>query len=182
MKKTLIALSCGLALTVSASTASAALVVGDGNYIGSIDDGVPSGAGDEVNYVNSLLDQATGTTQLCLYDTDETCSRVGSTLNTAGFEDATAPTKEEPTDGTVDVTGWEYLLAKYGAGGGAQISYVWYVGGLSGNQSIADLTALSHISLFNGGGTSVPDGGATLGLLGLGMLGLGYLRRRQGRG
>jgi hypothetical protein len=182
MKKTLIALSCGLALILSASTASAALVVGDANYIGSIDDGVPAGAADEVNYVNSLLDKAAGSP--CLYDTDETCNRVGSTLNTAGFADAELPvTKEEPTDGTVDVTGFEYLLAKYGAGGGGdQMSFVWYVGNLSGNQTIAVTQALSHISLFNGSGTSVPDGGATLGLLGLGMLGLGYLRRRQARG
>jgi hypothetical protein len=29
------------------------------------------------------------------------------------------------------------------------------------------------------GGTTVPDGGATVGLLGLGLLGLGYLRRRR---
>ena len=33
--------------------------------------------------------------------------------------------------GTVNVTGWTYLLAKYGGD-----SYVWYVGGLSGNQSV----------------------------------------------
>jgi hypothetical protein len=184
MKKTLIALTCGLALAFSASTASAALVVGDANYIGSIDDGVPSGAADEVNYVNSLLDKAAGSGDSpCLYDADEVCNREGSTVNTAGFADAVAPVvKEEPTDGTVDVTGYQYLLAKYGAGGGEQSSFVWYVGNLSGNQTIANLQALSHISLFNQGGTTVPDGGATLGLLGLGMLGLGYLRRRQGRG
>jgi hypothetical protein len=30
----------------------------------------------------------------------------------------------------------------------------------------------------NCGGQTVPDGGTTVGLLGLGMLGLGYLRRR----
>ena len=39
--------------------------------------------------------------------------------------------------------------------------------------------SLSHASLYGLPGTSVPDGGATLGLLGLGMLGLGYLRRRR---
>jgi len=39
--------------------------------------------------------------------------------------------------------------------------------------------SLSHASLYGLPGTSVPDGGATLGLLGLGMLGIGYLRRRR---
>ena len=39
--------------------------------------------------------------------------------------------------------------------------------------------SLSHASLYGLPGTTVPDGGATLGLLGLGMLGLGYLRRRR---
>lgn len=178
MTKTLIALACGLAMTFSATTASA-LSVGDANYIGSVDNGVPSGDADEVNYVNSLLDQAIGTTQLCLYDTDETCSRVGSTLNTAGFVDATLPVnKNESGTNLVNVTGYQYLLVKYGAGGGEQISYVWYVGNLSGVQSISPTLALSHWSLFNQG-TAVPDGGATLGLLGLGMMGLSFLRRRQ---
>ena len=40
--------------------------------------------------------------------------------------------------------------------------------------------SLSHASLYGlGGGTSVPDGGSTLGLLGLGLLGVGYLKRRM---
>ena len=40
--------------------------------------------------------------------------------------------------------------------------------------------SLSLASLYGlPGTTTVPDGGATLGLLGLGMLGLGYLRRRR---
>lgn len=44
----------------------------------------------------------------------------------------------------------------------------------------AGTQSLSHVSLYGlPGTTTVPDGGATLGLLGLGMLGLGYLRRRR---
>lgn len=38
--------------------------------------------------------------------------------------------------------------------------------------------ATSHAGLNGEPGTRVPDGGATLGLLGLGLLGLGVLRRR----
>jgi hypothetical protein len=39
--------------------------------------------------------------------------------------------------------------------------------------------SLSHASLYGlPGTTQVPDGGTTLGLLGLGLLGLGYVRRR----
>ena len=186
MKKTLIALACGLAMTFSATTASA-LSVGDANYIGSIVDGVPTGISDETNYVNSLLDQAVGTTVLCIYDTDETCRRTGSTLNTAGFADAVEATavKDESQNNTFNASGWTYILAKYGNSypGDAynpagQISLVWYIGNLSGTQSVPTGPGLSHFTLFNPR-TQVPDGGATLGLLGLGMLGLGYLRRRK---
>lgn len=177
MKKTLIALMCGLALTLSASTASA-LAVGDANYLGQVVNGAPANPTDEVTYINSLLDLAAGALQTtCSQAPSELCDRIGSTLAAGALSDAVAAGtfKEDPTDGTVNVTGFLWLLAKYGGE-----SRVWYVGNLSGNQSVPT-AALSHISLYNPGGVTVPDGGATLGLLGLGMMGLGYLRRRQKR-
>jgi hypothetical protein len=79
-----------------------------------------------------------------------------------------------------------YLLAKFG-----NDSVFYYLGGKTGTLNPTDLniptdvetTVLSHISLFNaiGGGTGVPDGGATIALLG-GVLALfASLRRKFAR-
>ena len=180
MKKTLITLTCGLMLAFGASDAFA-LAIGDANYIGKVIDGIPPGENED-EYVNSLLQVATNTLDpTCNLATTEQCDRTGSFLNVAGFVQANGDTEvktDNPASGSVDVTGYQYLLAKYGAGAtGDQFSAVWYVGNLSGVQTVP-FQALSHYTLFNPG-TTVPDGGATLGLLGLGMLGLGYLRRRN---
>ena len=183
MKKILIVLVCGFALMFSVSNASA-LSVGDANYIGRIVDGVPPGSNED-EYVNSLLALAPGAVDpQCNFATSEACDRIGSTLNVAGFPAAVeaGQLKDESGGNTVNlgaVGSWTYLLAKYGAGAtGEQFSVVWYVGNLGGTQTVLPSQALSHWTLFNPGVT-VPDGGATLGLLGLGMLGLGYLRRRK---
>ena len=78
-------------------------------------------------------------------------------------------------------TGFLYLLAKYdGPNFG---SVVWYVGGLTGLIDIpaaaGEVRALAHLSLQSQGtGTSVPDGGSTVMLLGSALACLGALRRR----
>ena len=175
MRKTLIAVTTGLALALGAANADA-LTIGDVRYLGQIDDGAPADATSEASYINSLLDLAAGAAAApCTLAASEDCDRINSTLSTVGKADAVAAgaVKEDPTDGTVSVTGFQWLLAKYGGE-----SLVWYVGDLSGNQSVPT-AGLSHLSLYNPGTTQVPDGGATLGLLGLGLLGLGYVRRRR---
>src|SRR5688500_9733506 len=108
MKKTLIALTCGLALMLSASNASA-LAVGDANYLGQIINGAPADPTDEVTYINSLLDMAAGAAQTtCSQAPSELCDRINSTLAAGALPDAVAAggTKEDPTDGTVNVTGF----------------------------------------------------------------------------
>jgi hypothetical protein len=83
------------------------------------------------------------------------------------------------TGGPVDlnVSNWTYLLAKYG-----NVAYVWNVSNLTTVTVTSNLAGvqngLSHYALFNPGTVTTPDGGTTLGLLGLGLMGVGYLRRR----
>jgi hypothetical protein len=78
-------------------------------------------------------------------------------------------------------SGYLYLLGKYD--GPNYGSVVWYVGGLTGLIDIPDKAAgygLSHTYLFNQNGTppnGVPDGGASLMLLGIGLSGLAAARR-----
>jgi hypothetical protein len=77
----------------------------------------------------------------------------------------------------LNVSNYTYLLAKYG-----NTAYVWYVADLTLVTITSNLSGvqngLSHYALFNPGTVTTPDGGTTLGLLGLGLMGLGYLRRR----
>ena len=71
---------------------------------------------------------------------------------------------------------YDYILAKFG-----QDSEVFYIGNLSGTITIPDVVntnGLSHYLLFNQHGASVPDGGLTVGLLGLAMIGLAVIRHR----
>jgi hypothetical protein len=187
MKKTLIAIACGLVLLAGTTQANAtALTVGDIYYIGQIVDGNPPG-NNEDDYINALILLAAGAGPTpCL---TETCDRLGSTA--AGpFPAAVEAGKvgsvgEDPSNLGIDATGFTYILGKYDADKAG--SYVWLVTGLTdvdlpeklgscGNKSNPAGCGLSHWTLFNA--TAVPDGGATLGLLGFGMLGLGYLKRR----
>ena len=75
---------------------------------------------------------------------------------------------------------FNYVLAKYGNATGAlgQVSYVWFSStGFSGD-IVLPSAGLSHISVFNSFKKDVPDGGATLMLLGGALVGLGALRRK----
>ena len=70
---------------------------------------------------------------------------------------------------------YSYLFAKYSG-----ISYVWYVGNLSGSVQIP-IFALGGLlegwTLFSAGGQGVPDGGTTVMLLGAALGALGIARR-----
>jgi hypothetical protein len=184
MKKTLIALTCGLALALSAGSAQA-LTIGDADprYLGEIDPGTPSDPASEVTYINQLIGMAVNTTASVggndFDRSDNQCGGAGggSTIDACPLAVlGGADTGNDPS-GSVDVTGWTWLYAKYGGD-----AHVWYVGDLTGLQSVplnnVGGQGQSHYALYNPTVT-VPDGGATLGLLGLGMLGLGFLRRRK---
>ena len=186
MRKRLITIGSALALTLASGSAASALTVGDARYVGAIIDGIPASPADEVNYINSLIQVAPGVLDsACNLDTDEACDRTLSTL--AGplptAEITSAVKVESGTLTSFSPNGYEYVLAKYGSGQSGGGSYVWYIGGLVADQTLpanfgAGGPGISHYSLYNATGTSVPDGGATAALLGLSMVGLGMIRRR----
>jgi hypothetical protein len=174
-----------LALAVAGFLAPAqALTIGDANYLGSASPGLPSGEGNEEDYIDQLVSMAINTT----FGTspgstgDNYFVRSGNAfanLPAADFIDKPAFPNYE-----VSVTGFVYLLAKFGKAKDAQISHIWYVGNLSGNVSVPSGTSstannLSHVSRFNR--TSVPDGASTLALLGLGLVALAGARFRFAR-
>ena len=189
MRKKLTAIGSALALTLLSASGASALTVGDAFYVGVIIDGVPASPGDEVNYINSLIQVAPNTLDpTCNLDTDEACDRTGSNqfaANTLPTANLTGAVRVETGTLTSFTAGdFEYVLAKYGSGPSGGGSHVWYIATLDGTQTLpanfggAGTPGISHYSLYNGTTTTVPDGGTTAALLGLSMVGLGMIRRR----
>lgn len=184
--KHLLSVTVALSLLV-ASGVSRALVTdptvsyGDANYVGLINDGIPSNPGNEVIYINDLIQLDPGDSpETC---GTETCDRIGSTL--AGpFDPAvlTGSDKDESETNTVTVTGiFKYLLGKYDQNQAG--SMVWYFAdGFTGDVTLPPTLnghGVSHISWYNEVGDNGAPGAAGLGLLGIGLFALGLIKRRR---
>jgi hypothetical protein len=197
MKKTLLTIACGLAMALTAANAQAVpvtLAIGDAYYVGTVDPGSPADGDIELLYINFLLGMAPGdsiddvdidedplnppgATQHDFDRSANTCAVLGGCVLATDVGADTGNQFPGSDITNLDLSGWTYLLAKYG-----NTSYVWYVAGLTDVTLATPLgggedNGLSHYSLFNPGTITTPDGGTTLGLLGLAMLGLGYVRR-----
>ncbi len=162
-----------------------ALTVGDGQTVGYVFYGIPSGDADRTQYVNDLVffynhgcasGTDCGTASGQSYHMVNGSPTFGATLPGAVFgHDGTGTTVSLGAVGT-----YTYLFAKYD--GPNQGSVVWYVGNLGGDQTIpSDWNGygLSGWTLFTGGPPpgSLPDGGATAMLLGAALGALGMARR-----
>src|SRR5262245_22096421 len=149
-----------------------ALQLGDTHELGFVNFGIPSGDADRTLYVNHLIDQALGTTEVADGQTYKRSKNDFGPLVDAVFD-------HNGTTLSIDVTGFDYLLAKYD--GPNYGSEVWYVGDLSGMITIPAKGGgygLSGWTLFSGSGNSVPDAGSTACLLGATLMGLALLRAR----
>jgi hypothetical protein len=189
MKKLLAVLFVGvLAFGLGAGSAQAiSLTVGDAYYLGRVIDGVPSNPANEVRYINSLTGLIAGAGAVaCSLEPTEDCDRLSSTVAgpfAVATEVGSFKNDSTPLSG-VNATGWVYVIGKYGSGSSGGGEYVWFINGaISGTITLPSTFApggpgLSHISLYNK--TTVPDGGATLMLLGGALVGLGALRRKLG--
>jgi hypothetical protein len=178
----LIGAVCALVLTFGVS--AKALTFGDGNDLGYVHYGIPSGDQDRTNYVNHLVGMGLGTSDSF---SGQTFSRSNNSCGTCA-----TVAKADITNGTgtsVDLGsgGYLYLFAKYdGPNAGSE---VWNIQGLTGVITIPakgtpdkdNKYGLSGWSIWKGGSTNTPDGGTTAALLGLGLTGLAGLRARFGR-
>ena len=170
-------IKCLLALMVACASLGLAsqvnaLVIGDAHELGFVNFGIPSGDADRTIYVNHLIDQALGTTEAADGQTYTRSNNNFGPLADAVFD-------HNGTSLSIDVTGFDYLFAKYD--GPNYGSEVWYVGDLSGVITIpakGGKYGLSGWTLFTGSGDSVPDAGATASLLGVALMGLALLRAR----
>ena len=156
-----------------------ALTFGDGNDLGQVLFGIPSGDQDRTDYVNHLIGMTA--------PSSDTFS--GQTFNRTSVSCGTCPTVDVAniTNGTgtqidLDGGGSLYLFAKYdGPNAGSE---VWNIQGLTGTITIpatglaGQKYGLSGWSIWGGTPTSTPDSGTTAGLLGLAMIGLTVLRTK----
>ncbi|HET7055576.1 MAG TPA: PEP-CTERM sorting domain-containing protein [Thermomicrobiales bacterium] len=146
------AVACvGLASVAGATT----LTYGDANFIGVVVSGEPASLSNEAVYVNTLIDQAAGTSTAI---SGHTYDRTDSTFDCSGCPDAvgdsTAFQSLASPATTIDVSdGWTYLIAKYDGPQGGDL--IWNIVGLTsvtipGKWGPATTQyGLSHYALFN---------------------------------
>lgn len=188
MKKMMMfAIVCALALGLGAVDARA-VTLGIGTnttntpgavFLGYIQPGIPPSDARQLNQLNELLTLALGDVKP--FD--------GQTITRSLFSCPDCPDEAEAgirtddhsaTNNTVNLTGYDFVVGKYGGGAPGGSALAWWVGGLTGNHQIGgtyDGKDLSNVTRYTGT-TSVPEGGMTLMLLGGALLGLEALRRR----
>jgi hypothetical protein len=176
----------GLGLMASSFVAGAiTLSIPDQYYLGEFRPGQPASDADEAQSINLLNDLAAGQGDTACGG--RTCNRAVSTL--AGpFSNAVYAGRFQGNNANLGALSYQYVLAKYGN----VASRVWYSPtGFTGTVTVpgdypGNGGGLSHISWFSqvtttttsSSGGNVPEPG-TMGLLGLGLLGLGFLRRAK---
>jgi hypothetical protein len=160
---------------------SKALTIGDGQTLGNVFFGIPSGDQDRLDYVNHLVfmynngitdDVALGQT----FHIVNGAPAFGASLPNAVLAGHVNGTSTSISLGNGSL--YSYLFAKYD--GPNQGSVVWYVGNLNGVITIPpdwNGYGLSGWTLFGPGGQGVPDGGTTVMLLGAALGALGMARR-----
>ena len=173
---------------------------GDGIFLGSVNDGIPSSLAQEAGYINFLVgissvgnswteSNATGTDAT---DGSEFYDRSGNACAACGTATATGAVKDEvaPISTITVAAGTQYILAKDDRDQAGAL--VWYIGGVGGTYNVPTTFnghGTSHISAYGGTPTTgppvtgPPGGGtpepASLALFGLGLLGAGYRFRRR---
>jgi VPDSG-CTERM motif len=142
----------------------------------------PEGDADITQYVNFMIGLAPGGSGHEIIGPHDVL--VTRSLNNFGPLPSPATLALRGTDTTIDLGAtagvYDYLFAHYGGPGGGTAE-VWFVGNLSGIITIPATGfggyGLSGWALFTAPGRAVPDGGATIMLLGAGLCVLGIARR-----
>jgi hypothetical protein len=156
-----------------------ALTIGDNQELGTVTPAHPFGDADATAYVDHLRQMALNSTDTALGQTFFRTNNDFGPLPAPVFAlKSTGPFTGDTT--TIDLGSglYSYLFAKYDAQN--TFSVVWYVGNLSGLITIPNFNGpygLSSWILFGPGVPGVPDGGATVMLLGAALGALGMARR-----
>jgi hypothetical protein len=156
------------------------LAIGDQHELGQAQPPVPEGDADITQYVNFMIGLSLGGSGHVIIGPHDIL--VTRSMNNFGPLPSPATLALRGTGTSIDLGAqgtYSYLFAHYGGPGGGTAE-VWYVGDLSGVISIPANGfghGLSGWALFTAPGGIVPDGGATVMLLGIALAALGTGRR-----
>jgi hypothetical protein len=156
------------------------LAVGDQHELGQASPPVPEGDADITQYVTFMIGLSLGGSGQVVIGPHT----ILVTRSMNDFGPLPSPTtlalRGTSTSINLGTQGtYAYLFAHYGGPGGGT-GEVWYVGDLSGVINIPNIAfghGLSGWALFTAPGGAVPDGGATVMLLGAALGALGAARR-----
>jgi hypothetical protein len=178
-----IALAVGALAGLPSVARAGTFTFGDAYDLGSVTPPEPASPTHETHYVNTLIGGTPGTTFQDTYN-GNTYTYIRTLASCGTCPAAVFNFKDDSGNNVVNLGtgGFTYLIGKYdGPNGGTE---VWNVQGLTGIWTIPvkgfGNYGLSHWSLFGPGGPpppGVPDGGATVMLLGAALGTLGVVRR-----
>ena len=161
--------------------AAPALTFNDAHVVGTITPATPVNPTLASAYINFMIALAPGDSGIFHNPNPAVTQTITRSSNTfASLPNALLPGAVTGHGTTINLGAgvYSYLFAKYG--GQNDVSQVWYVGNLSGIVTIPALGPRGHAltlwKLFPPGG-QVPDGGATVMLLGAALGALGMARR-----
>jgi len=158
-------------------------LTGDTHVVGTVSPAAPADAASRATYINFLITLGTNTSATHDFGQPLGTQNFYRTTNTFGsLPQASAANTASGTTTTINLNTlgtFTYLFAKYD--GQNDNSVVWNISGLTGILTIPANGplgyGLSGWILFNPTGTSVPDGGTTVMLLGAALGALGIARR-----
>lgn len=160
--------------------ADVALTFDDSHVVGTVTPATPASPASVADYINFMISLAPGGSGT--FNNPPHSQSITRSNNLFGsLPNASAAGAVSGTGTTIDLGAggvFTYLFAKYD--GQNDISFVWNIADLSGIITIPALGPLGHgLSgwILFGGGQGVPDGGATVMLLGAALGSLGMLRR-----
>ena len=183
----LLGFSCAV-LLVAAQEAKAtpfpipgiSLSIGDGHELGQVTPAIPEGDADITHYVNFMINLSLGGSGQVIIGPNK--NLVTRSMNDFGPLPSPAVLALRGTGTTIGLGTqgtYDYLFAHYGGPKGG-FAEVWYVADLTGMITIPAIGlghGLSGWALFTGPNGAVPDGGATVMLLGAALGALGLARR-----
>jgi hypothetical protein len=185
MQRLLVVGCLATALSARLNAASIPLAFGNADpyAVGFVVDGVGNPT-EQASFVNILVGLPANTTNL---QSPALTGEFYTRTDNFGALPATTVTGHKAQNGSgtsfdLGASGFTYLIGKYDAESAGM--YVWYVAGLTGLVSIPGTSdgfnghqGLSHTIAY-GPGTSVPDGGSTIALLGGALVLLAGISRR----
>lgn len=162
------------------------------DVVGLVKDAVPFGDADRVVYVNNALGLGPNAVAVTVGTEKYWTGATDYRPDTVSLLDSSTP-----GTGVATIVGWDYLFVKYDGPNAGAIIYFLNGASFTPAATIADLGGINDglpktqtpkydpewkggISGWTAYGAhhSVPDGGSTLALIGIGLTGLGLLRRK----